>query len=183
MIEKNIKLQEIQNQLSSNLGVINSDLLVAQNQMTQFYIKALGVIVGGVIVLGAVYYVSGVTFSLKAIIPKAMHDLLQDDTFLFQTQKIYNYSDSATKSEWLIKILNEKKVNLLVKPENSPDFINICDFINSLKSSSSGNGSLGADAVSVVSEVLPPVFDLLASPTITNLTTSTEVVTRLLNVI
>lgn len=145
--------------LASKAKDVSAEVLLAHNDMTQFYIKTAGSICVVALVFGSFYYLSGFSFSAKALLPAGFYELIQDNSYFFQTSRVYNFYETNSHSDWLIKIINEKHVNLTVKPEFSSDFIDVGDFILSLHSNA------GTLAVRLASEVaVSPLFSAPVEP-------------------
>lgn len=158
--EKNNVILEQSTQSTSNL---------LSNEMVQFYVKTAGVVAAGIVVL----YVLNTTtslglFSAKKLLPTKAYTLIQDYTPFFQERKTYFHRDELSKTDWSINILNDRSVNMLVKPDQSDDFIPISDFLSSLHRNAGTmvpyNGNItSTDVLSTTTHNLPTSTDVLST--------------------
>jgi hypothetical protein len=150
------------------VAVVDSDVLYAQNEMIQFYLKAAGV---AVIAVGILYVLSSISslqwFSLKKILPAGVYSFIQDTTPFCQTKVTYRHVDTDHNS-WLVHVINDKNLDILIKPETSLDFVRATQYLSELNSKA---GTL-VQTVSKTSDAL--VVTASTSPTFTTTAAATE---------
>lgn len=69
--------------------LIDPLLVTSQNDMTQFYIKALGITAGVVIILVIASNIYPTIFSIKALLPSYVYNFVQTNTPFLETKKRY----------------------------------------------------------------------------------------------
>jgi hypothetical protein len=126
VIHEEKEVQDILNQLSTvNLKnsevttqLQNAELLIAQNDITQFYIKTAGVVC--VVGLGIIF-ITGIKsyFNFSFLIPTSFKHVIQDYTPFFQTKEFYALHDNANNFNWVVNVLNKKYVEILIKTKGS----------------------------------------------------------------
>ena len=112
IIQKEKEVQEIVNQLSavnlknSKISEVtaqlqSAELLTAQNEMTQFYIKTAGVVcavgLGVIIITGIKSY-----FNFSFLIPASLKNVIQDYTPFLQTKEFYTVHDKINNLDWIV---------------------------------------------------------------------------------
>jgi len=120
---------------------------ISENEMTQFYIKSIGIFACGVVVFLVLSNVWPATFSFKKIIPLQMYKMIQSYTPFFQTKSTYTSPVDSSGLEWMVNIYNEKNLEILVKPLNSLDYIRASEYILSLQ-----------QQVTTITLAKPPMF-------------------------
>jgi len=134
VIHKEKEVQDVLNQLSTvNLKnsevttqLQNAELLIAQNDMTQFYIKTAGVVC--VVGLGIIF-ITGIKsyFNFSFLIPTSFKHVIQDYTPFLQTKEFYALHDNANNLNWVVNVLNKKYVEILIKTKR---FSGMCLYLN-----------------------------------------------------
>lgn len=125
--KKSLELLEIKTKIYGNsqdvATHINTDLVVAQNQMAQFYIKTAGVIFVGAVVAVIIYKICTFGFTLKALLPSSVFNLLRN-TWPFQERYTCAFSHVNSGSHWLVNFVNDEITEILVRQASAVDFIN-----------------------------------------------------------
>lgn len=120
---------------TSSAPVQTADLMIAQNEMTQFYLKYIGIaIIAGVTIYVVGSVIAPTSFTIKALIPARLLSLIQDNTPFYQTVKTYTSFDRQNHLTWMVNIYNEKRPEILIKPENGNDFQLAGEYITQLMS-------------------------------------------------
>ena len=125
--------------------VVSPEMLLAQNEMTQFYIKTGGVVLAGAVVVGLTLYLFPslkIFFGAKYWLSSKVYRFIQDHTPFCQTVVEYRLKDNLTRTDWLVKLCNEKDVTLFVKPFADDSFVTMSKYVATLQSNSTGIGAL-----------------------------------------
>lgn len=137
LFQKELKIQELERlfnlktQSISNTPVSTAEVLKSRNEMTQFYIKSAGLFLGVVIIAAIANYGMGI-LTFKTFIPTSIYSFLQNNTSYFASVKDYSLLDSENNLIWLVKITNEQKADLFVKPFKSKDYMDVFKFVKTL---------------------------------------------------
>lgn len=173
LIKKQLDLEKIDFVKNNNSFLDNNNFV--KNDMTKFYIKTLGICVVSLLVVGTVYYSFGF-LSFKYLIPSSIISLIQDYTPLLNETKLFTYTDNINNIVWLIKIINNKKIDLSAKFLNSSDdFENASNFIEKLLRNSTLQNLNTLNNLTTTDLVVPSTIDLINSSALV-----TELVTNFL---
>lgn len=106
--------------------------LITQNDMTQFYVKALGITAGIVIVLVICSNIYPTLFSVKTFLPSYAYSAIQQYTPFFQTKKEYIIPDIAQKIDLIVNVYNDKWAEVLVKSHLTEEIISATEYISNI---------------------------------------------------
>ena len=135
------------------INQVNLDALIASNDMTQFYIKTVGVVIACVIVASAL--------SNFGLINYSQGKLLQDYTSLFRESKSLTFYDSPTRTDWYIEIANNRTIESIKVRPVGRDLMGIEDYLSLIFE----NIESSADAAQVIAS--DPMLAILAEATTT----------------
>jgi hypothetical protein len=123
-------------ELHKTQKTVDPALVLAQNDMIKFYVQGFGMVFCSVAILCFIYnlWPTAFAFPLKSLIPTKIICLLQNYTPFFQTKDTFVDSDNINKLDWLVNILNNRSLDIWVKPEGSENFIKAGDYISKLSS-------------------------------------------------
>lgn len=135
--QKNETIDKLINEVSKSEFVyqqpdINSSVLISNNEMTQFYIKTAGVIV---LCLGVFFIVKyyAPMLSIKAWIPTSMYSWMQNNTMFFQERRPFSYTDMSSETQWLVTVINDRSIDIQVKPFQAQDYMSVSEYITNLQ--------------------------------------------------
>jgi hypothetical protein len=135
------------------INQVNLDALIAANDMTQFYIKTVGVVIACVIVASAL--------SNFGLINYSQGKFLQDYTSLFRESKSLTFYDSPTRTDWYIEIANNRTIESIKVRPVGRDLMGIEDYLSLIFE----NIESSADAAQVIAS--DPMLAILAEATTT----------------
>jgi hypothetical protein len=132
---------------------VHLDALIAANDMTQFYIKTVGVVIACVIVVSAL--------SNFGLINYSQSKFLQDYTSLFRESKTLTFYDSPTRTDWYIEIANNRAIESIKVRPVGRDLMGIEDYLSLIFE----NIESSANAAQVIAS--DPMVSILAEATTT----------------
>ena len=99
-------------------NIITIDLLekASNNNMTQFYIKVIGITAVVIVVLTITSNIYPTLFTAKALLPSYVYNLVQTYTPFLQTKKVFTLKDCECNVDWIVNIYNDKTIEIMVKP-------------------------------------------------------------------
>lgn len=176
--DQNLQQEVIDKTVSVSL---NPDLLAVQNEMSQFYIKTAGYVLCGVVVIAFVYYITSTTSSLlsvKGILPGSVYRLIQNNTPFCQEKVEYTYFDRDTETGWLISIINNRKVDLKVKPNDSPEYMSLSEWLSSMNLQQPSATEASLQVAEAITSKLPTDISSVPSGTLIDIDLATTSVTH-----
>jgi len=160
LLERDIKLFE-------GSQINNADILIANNEMVQFWVKVGGGILLGAFVVYTAYSMFPTFFSAKALMPSSIYKFVQDYTPFFQEKRSFLFTDNQSSTNWCINVINDKCIGINVKPFNSNDFVPISEYIMKLNSDAGTMVAAKAEtlssAASLTVSAVPPSAEATAA--------------------
>ena len=92
------------------------DLLekASNNNMTQFYIKVIGITAVVIVVLTITSNIYPTLFTAKALLPSYVYNLVQTYTPFLQTKKVFTLKDPTCGIDWIVHVYNDKHFEINV---------------------------------------------------------------------
>jgi hypothetical protein len=141
--------QTLEKLLSNSQGS-NADILIANNEMVQFWMTTCGIVLLGTLIIYTASSVFPTFFTFKSLLPTNFYAVIQNYTPFFQEKKVLFFTDNKSNADWCINLLNDKCMGIEIKPFNTNDFVAISEYLMKLNSEA---GTMVAAKTEVLSSV------------------------------
>lgn len=136
--ERDKVISNMQSKMGENITNItatptDAQMKLLENDMTQFYIKAAGVVVAGILVVIIFNKISsaGASIGIKTFLPGSVYKALQDSTPWFQSKKSYTFE--STDTSWLVDVINDRNVKINVKQKPDGAYQDVIEYMRIFK--------------------------------------------------
>lgn len=121
--------------LENNIITIDIMQKASNSNMTQFYIKVIGITAVAIVLLTITSNIYPTLFTAKALLPSYVYNLVQTYTPFLQTKKVFTLKDCECNVDWIVNIYNEKTIEIMVRPFTTQKIVKASEYFLNIPNS------------------------------------------------